>query len=166
MPLTLPLLVGLALLLFAALHDAAFRTVPNTVSALIVVCGVATRWMDGDLAGALPAALLVFLAAMACWHRGWMGGADVKLLGAAALLVPPLHIPAMLVSVAIAGGALTIPYLAARRRLVVPATVKPVSMMARVLRTERRRLRNGGPLPYAVAIAVGVGIAVARGGVS
>ena len=154
-----------ALLLTAALHDAAFRTVPNRVAVLLAGCGIALRISAGDLPAGLAAAGLVFAAATICWRRGWMGGADVKLLGAAALLVPPLQVPALLAAVAIAGGLLTLPYLLARNRLARAATGRPTSLLARVARTERRRLRQGGPLPYAVAIAAGAGFTVLQGAV-
>ena len=41
---------------------------------------------------ALSAAGIVFGVALVCWLRGWMGGGDVKLLGACALLVPPVAV--------------------------------------------------------------------------
>ncbi len=157
------LAAGLALLVFAALHDAAFRTVPNTVCAGLALCGLLMRGLDGDLPSALAAALLVFACAFICWRLRWMGGGDVKLLGAVALLVPPVHVPMMLISICLAGGALTIPYIIARRRLRAPTGAKPATVIARVLRTERRRLRQGGPLPYAVAIAAGVCFAIVEG---
>jgi prepilin peptidase CpaA len=161
-----PLLAAIALLSAAALHDAAFRTIPNQLAAALALCGLALRASSGNLPGAIIAALIVFVAAAFCWRRGWMGGGDVKLLGATALLVPPGHVPMMLASVAIAGGALTLPYLAARRRLPPPALARPTAWHARILRAERWRLRRGGPLPYAVAIAAGAGIAIAQGGAS
>jgi prepilin peptidase CpaA len=161
----LPLLASAALLLVAAMHDAAFRTVPNTVSVLLALCGIALRLAAGDLPAGLAAALIVFAAATLCWRCGCIGGADVKLLGAAALLVPPLQVPAMIMAVALAGGALTLPYLIARNRLRRPAAGRPRLLLARVARAEQRRLRQGGPLPYAVAIAAGVSFAVMQGGI-
>jgi prepilin peptidase CpaA len=160
------LIAGILLLLAAALHDAAFRTVPNSLAAALGLCGLGLRALTGDLAGALLAALIVFVGAAFCWRRGWMGGGDVKLLGAAALLVPPLHVPMMVASIAIAGGVLALPYLAARNRLRVRTGCRPATLAARILRVERWRLHRGGPLPYAVAIAAGVCITIVHGGVS
>ena len=166
MPIEALILVGAALLATAALHDAAFRTVPNLVCAALALCGLALRFQTGDLLGGTVAATIVFAAATGCWLRRWMGGGDVKLLAAAALMVPPMQVPAMLALIALAGGVLTLPYLAARHRLPAPATRRPASMLARIVRTERRRLRQGGPLPYAVAIAAGVGMVIIQGGPS
>ena len=80
---------GLALFGLACLQDWAMRLVPNRVPAAIAVIGLALRLGDGTaLAGVLMAAA-VFGGAFFCWRRGWLGGADVKLLGAGALLAPP-----------------------------------------------------------------------------
>ncbi len=159
----IPVIVGAALLATAAIHDAAFRTVPNTVCAALAGCGLLVRALDGNLPGAIIAALIVFSLATVCWSLRWMGGGDVKLVTAASLLVAPMQVPAMLVAVALAGGILTLPYLVARHRLPAPAGVKPSGIVARALRAERRRLRQGGPLPYAVAIAAGVAMIVFQG---
>jgi prepilin peptidase CpaA len=94
-----------------------------------------------------------------------MGGADVKLFGASALLVPPMLVPSMVMCITIAGGVLALIYLAARRRVTRPGHGRPDRMVARVLRIERWRLRRGGPLPYAVAIATGVVFVMSHGGV-
>ncbi len=119
--------------------------------------------MSGDLKGALLASLAVFLVAALCWRRGWIGGGDVKLLGAAALLVPPFQVPLMVGFVAFAGGLLALPYLATRGRLHVRNSARPIGLAARVLRAECWRLRRGGPLPYAVAIAAGVCVTLLQG---
>ena len=157
------LLASAVLLVVAALHDAAFRTVPNTVCGALALCGLILRVLDGNALGAVLAAAIVFVIATLCWIRRWMGGGDVKLVTAASLLVAPMQVPTMLVAVALAGGLLTLPYLLARHRLPAPASAKPANIVGRVLRAERRRLRQGGPLPYAVAIAAGVAMIVFQG---
>ena len=94
-----------------------------------------------------------------------MGGGDVKLLGAVALVVPAAAIPSFILTVAIAGGLLALAYLLARALL--PASGTPAvaaSLAARVWRAERWRIRRGGPLPYAVAIAAGGVLALLQGG--
>ena len=154
---------GLVLLFAAGLHDVAFRTVPNRLTGAIALCGLSLRAATGDLVVGVVAMLLVLALALLCWHRGWMGGGDVKLIAAAALLVPPRQVPVMLVSVAIAGGVLALPYLVARRRLHVNPHGRPASLFGRIVRAERWRLRRGGPLPYAIAIALGAGAAIAQG---
>ena len=157
------LLAGMGLLIAAALHDAAFRTVPNQCAAILALCGLALRMVAGNLPGAMLAAVLVLLVTMFFWRRGWMGGGDVKLLCAVTLLIPPIQVPAMLCFVALAGGVLALPYAILRKRLPAPSGARPTVLWARVFRAERHRLRRGGPLPYAVAIAAGAGIAIVRG---
>ena len=157
------LLAAAAVLVVSAAHDAAFRTVPNSFSVVLALCGIALRAGSGDLLAATLAALIVFAAAVFCWRRGWMGGGDVKLLAAAAFIAPPGQVPMMLAWITIAGGFLTLPYLIARRRLSVPARRQHAGMPARIARAERWRLHRGGPLPYAVAIAAGTGFTLFQG---
>ena len=84
-----------------------------------------------------------------------MGGGDVKLLGATALAVPPGSVPTLVFVMGMAGGLLSLFYLAARRLVHAPSATRPRSLIARALRVERWRIRRGGPLPYACAIAAG-----------
>ncbi len=155
---------GAAILAAAALHDVAARTIPNRNCLAIAALGLALRWADGHLAAALLLGLTVFAGAAFCWRRGWLGGGDVKLLAAAAVLVPPGGVLGMLCDTALAGGLVALVYLAARR-WPASATLQPPTanisgggsrpLLPRVLRAERWRLRRGGPLPYGSAIALG-----------
>lgn len=158
------LVIGVALLLVAALHDVAARTVPNSLVLAVAGAGLAAQALAGELTYALPAALAVFVGAAICWRRGWMGGGDVKLLAAAALVVPPVLVPSMLASTALAGGLLASVYLVARRRVRLRRGPRPPHLVSRAVRAERWRLRRGGPLPYAVAIASGACFVLTRGG--
>jgi prepilin peptidase CpaA len=153
----LPVVAGLLLLVAAALHDVAARTVPNAMSAMIAVAGFVARLMDQRLALGLGVCVAVFLAAAICWRRGWMGGGDVKLLAAVALLVPPSSVGPLLLDVALAGGVLAIAYLVLRALVPSPPLRRrrPRSFPARVLRAEQWRIHRNCPLPYASAIAAG-----------
>jgi prepilin peptidase CpaA len=144
-----------ALLVFAALHDVAARTIPNWVSALLAIDGLALKSFDGQLRLGLAAGAAVFLLAAVLWRGGFMGGGDVKLLGAAAIVVPPSLAAAFIVSVCLAGGALALLYLALRRVVAPPGATRPRWRLARILRAERRRIRQCRSLPYACAIATG-----------
>ena len=160
---TVGAIAGLGLLVAAAVHDVMARTVPNRVSALIALCGLVAQlaraaltvsgWSGLGLS--LLASVAVFIVAAMMWRRGWMGGGDVKLLAAAALLVPAGLVTTLIMATAISGSVLSLFYLAARRRLPRPLPGRPPSLVARIVRVERWRLRRGGPLPYAVAIASG-----------
>ena len=148
------------LLLLAAAHDVATRTVPNWISAVLLAAGLGLRLAGGGLMLGLLAAAIVFVAAVFCWRRGWMGGADVKLLAAASLVVPPGLVLSLLLAVSLAGGILLIVSYALHvgvRRLPVSGSASSRSdgLLARIRRVERRRIRRLESLPYASAIAAG-----------
>src|SRR4051794_12919665 len=113
--------VTAALLAFAALHDLATRTVPNWVSIAILACGVTLQAIAGSLLTATGLGLLVFLLATTLWLRGWLGGADVKLLGAAAVAVAPGAVGSLLLDVSLVGGVLALLYLALSRLVPHPS---------------------------------------------
>ena len=152
-------LLAAALLILAAGCDILTRLIPNAIPAALAVLGLALRLIDGSWPWALLAGGVVFGLCFLCWLRGWMGGGDVKLLGACALAVPPAAVFPMVTLVAIAGGALAFLYLAARRVVPrpapLPAGLRPRGFLGRALRAERWRLSRGVALPYAVAIAIG-----------
>jgi len=155
------MLLGLAVLLLvlASLRDIATRIVPNGIPLALAAVGIADSALHGRLALGLIAGVLVFGFAFLCWRMRWIGGADVKLLGAAALLVPPTAVASLVLATAVAGGLLGLLYLLARRLIAAPpsrgAAARHASLLARVWRAERWRLHRGCPLPYACAIACG-----------
>ena len=158
------LLLSLLLLAIAALHDVVTRTVSNGLVAALAATGLGIQVLQGELLMAALAALAVFSVAALGWQRGWMGGGDVKLLGAAALLVPPSSVPTMIAAITMAGLPLAIIYLLCRHRITLRRGLVPPGLLGRIARIERRRLRRGGPLPYAVAIASGVAFIIATEG--
>ena len=150
------ILASIAVLLTASLHDIIARTVPNGMALALAVLGLGIRVTNGNLLTGMLAGTIVFVAAAFVWRRGWMGGADVKLLGAAALVVPPSAVTDFIVAVSLTGGALALFYLAARRFVPVNHSgMRPRSLLGRAFRAECWRIRRGGPLPYACAIAAG-----------
>jgi prepilin peptidase CpaA len=167
-------IAGAVMLVMAALHDVVARTVPNQLAAAIACAGLVGQCAalaaslgnalstGGSLADgffragmAMLASAGVFVAAALAWRRGWMGGGDVKLLGAASSLMPAVLVPTLLMATSLAGGVLALVYLVARRRLARPGSGRATGLLARAVKAERWRLRRGGPLPYAVAIASG-----------
>ncbi len=146
---------GMTLFGIAMFRDVMVRLVPNEVPLAIAALGAALRALDGNLLASLAASALVFLAAALCWRRGWLGGADVKLFGAGALLVPPTAAFGFVLSSCLAGGVLAVGYWLLGRVTAPPSIARPAGLLRRLIRVERRRLRRGGPLPYAVAIAAG-----------
>jgi prepilin peptidase CpaA len=157
-PIDLLLFAGVLLLAFAALHDIGFRTVPNRVSAALLGCGIVLRLVDGgshELVWGLLCGAAVFMVTYTCWRFGWMGGADVKLLTASAVFVPPGMVPTLLLMTSLAGGLIAMVYLVGSRMVPRPRPDRPSGLVRRALRCELRRLRRRGPLPYAAAIAAG-----------
>ncbi len=157
-----------ALLLLAALRDIASRIIPNAVALAIAGLGVALRIRAHDLPISLAAAAALFLLAAFCWRRGWMGGGDVKLLAAAALLLPPRLVPGYVLAVALAGGVLGLLYLGLgaflRRRAHAAAPRRSASLLRRTLRAEAWRIRRRFSLPYGCAIAAGALFALLQPG--
>jgi len=148
-------LAGITGLLLAAMHDLVARTVPNRLAAALAVTGIALRAVAGGLGAGLLIGAVVFCLTALCWKRGWMGGGDVKLFAATAILVPPALTFSFVTAVALSGGLLALGYLLARRLVAPPSAQRPRNLLARALRVERWRIRRGGPLPYACAIAAG-----------
>jgi prepilin peptidase CpaA len=149
------LVASIAILLAAALHDIATRTVPNWMAGLLALLGVASQLLHFPQYSGFIASLIVFLASAICWRRGWMGGGDVKLLAAASLVLPPGNVVMFIAAVALSGAVLAIIYLAARRVVAAPSGRRPQNFCARALRAEQWRIHRAGPLPYALAIAAG-----------
>jgi len=148
---------AILLLVWAALHDLAARTVPNRLSAGILVLGLALRAMDHSLLLSLTAALVCFVLLFALWLAGLVGGGDVKLWSATVLLIPP-HLQAELAffyRVLLGGGGLAILYISLRFFIHRPRTSRPQSLVRRVLRAEAWRISRRAPLPYAFAISGG-----------
>ena len=158
----LPILAGAALLACAALHDIGFRTVPNRVSVALLLIGLLLRALQGDILAGLLCGLAVFACTYAFWRFGWMGGADVKLLTAAAVFVPPPMVPTLVIGTSLAGGILALIYVVGSRFAArQPPRARSAGLLQRALRCELRRLRRRGPLPYAAAIATGGWLAIA-----
>jgi prepilin peptidase CpaA len=154
------LMICVLLLMGSGLHDLIARSIPNAIPAAIALLGAATRLLNGEVVGALVAGVLISVAAVFCWRRGWLGGGDVKLLAAAAIALPPVSVLPFIAAVAIAGGLLALIYLAARPLTFSHPASRPAGLFARALRVERWRIGRGGPLPYACAIAAGFVFAI------
>ena len=98
-----------------------------------------------------------------------MGGADVKLLGAVAIVLPPGVVSMFAIAMSLAGAAHAITYMLARRvvtpppPLASPGAPSSRRLLSRALRAERWRISRGGPLPYACAIAFGFLFVICNG---
>jgi prepilin peptidase CpaA len=150
------LCVLLALLLcFAALHDIATRTVPNWVSVGILSCAIMLHAFAGGLIGGLLVGLLVLIITFFFWRRGWLGGADVKLLAATSAAMPFAMFGVLLIATAFAGGLVAVVYLVLGLLVKRPSPGARATLLRRVLKAEAWRIHHHAPLPYATAIAIG-----------
>jgi prepilin peptidase CpaA len=147
--------LSVGLLLTAALHDAAVRTIPNWIPASLVVAGLILRVQQGNTPAGLGIAALLLTILVVLWLRGFIGGGDMKLIPAVALVLPPSDAPVFVLSVAIAGGVLALIYLALSVVVRRPGPGPRRGLAARLLKAEAWRIHRRGPLPYAVAIAAG-----------
>ncbi len=143
------------LLLAAALHDFAFRTVPNWLSCALLGIGLLIHSLDRHLLYSVGSVVILFVAAALCWRRGLMGGGDVKLLAAASSVLPVGGRFDFVLLVALAGGVLAMLYLILQRIIRTTSHRKPTRIVGRILRAERWRIARRAPLPYASAIATG-----------
>ncbi len=150
-------IIATALLLYAALHDIAARTVPNWLPAVLAFIGICARLIDHSLLSGGMVAALTFAILFVIWLLGAMGGGDVKLWAATALLIPPMLQPELdfVLRVVVFGGLLAIFYLSLRLWVRKPSASRPNGCVARVLRAEAWRIGRRAPLPYACAIAGG-----------
>lgn len=159
------MLASFAILLLAACHDVVSRTVPNWMSMLIACFGVTAAAVSDRLFISTGIGLAIFIGAALCWRRGWMGGADVKLLGAIAIVLPPDLVSMFAIAMSVAGAIHAVIYLLARRVVTPPVRgPRPRQLLSRALRAERWRISRGGPLPYACAIAFGFLFVICNGG--
>lgn len=156
--------VALTALLASAWTDLKDRIIPNELAGLVAASGMGLSLMlrpeQTWIAFAAAALVLSGLGVLA--HYGVMGGGDVKLIGAATLLVPPGHIGQLMAFIAIAGGLLSVVYLLARYTLVHRSKRKlqpefgKIADSAGWFSSECARMAAGGPMPYALAILGGV----------
>ncbi|MGY2735350.1 A24 family peptidase [Sphingomonas sp. UYP23] len=107
------LLAMLALLLVSAgIQDARTREIANWKNAAIAVLAPFYWWACGlavwpDMASQFGIALVVFALFVAAFQFGWMGGGDVKMIGALALWLPLVPLVWMLIVMSLVGGVLT-----------------------------------------------------------
>ena len=138
------LVVLAALLVSAGIQDARTREIANWKNAAIAVLAPVWWWANDlsawpDMATQLGLALIVFALFVAAFQFGWMGGGDVKMIGALALWLPLVPLTRMLIVMSLVGGALTL-----------------------ILILERAVRRRSGQIevPYGVAIAIAALIAL------
>jgi prepilin peptidase CpaA len=139
------------LMLVAALTDVTTFIIPNRVSAALALAFLPAAFLIGLPFATIGVCLIVGFAALLCvmgmFAAGWIGGGDAKLFAAAALWLGLPAIGSFLAWTAIAGGALALALLAARKAS-APLTARGPAWIGRLLEPK-------GDVPYGVAIAFG-----------
>lgn len=147
------LIVFPALAIVAALSDATTMTIPNWISAALVLAFFPTALAVGlppaTVGLSIALALGALVAGVAMFALRWIGGGDAKLFAASALWLGLAGAAPFLLWTAIAGGALALALLGARRMAAdVGVPFRQPGWMERLLAPE-------GDIPYGIAIAVG-----------
>jgi prepilin peptidase CpaA len=140
-----------AILVAAAAEDVRARTIPNHLTAALVLLYPA-HVLAGPTAADWPAAILLALLVIALgmvpFARGWMGGGDVKLLAAAMLWAGPAAALPFLIVTAVAGGGFALVMLGGHR-FAVADTCRACGW------PDLGDAFLGRDIPYALAIAAG-----------
>jgi len=143
-------LKSMTFLLLAALmasSDVASRRIPNQLTALAAIGGLAWGLMAGGLAGlgqALLGGAVGFGLFFFFYLLGALGAGDVKALGALSCFLAPLPALMLFVLTTFAGGVMAVALMIAARQIWRPAP--------------------GNNLPYGLAIASGALLLVLQGG--
>jgi len=140
-----------------ACYDVATRRIPNALTAITALSGLAWGLIAGGPSGGLEALLggATGFALMALFYfLGAVGAGDVKALGALATFLNPMGAVYLLVFTTLAGGVMAVFYVVASRR-----EGKPSGLAALRLGS------TGLSLPYGLAIFVGALALVSLGGI-
>ncbi len=139
-------------LITAALKDVTSFTIPNWIPGGLVLCffpAAMVAHLPLPEIGAFALTGLIALAAgVGMFALGWCGGGDAKLLAAAALWLGPKAALPFVLATALAGGALGLGLILARKGLVGAAASAGPAWLSRLFAQD-------GDLPYGIAIAVG-----------
>jgi prepilin peptidase CpaA len=140
------LLLGAALFVITAYGDVTTRRIPNALVAAVAALGLFRITFSGDASAVLytiAASGAIFVATFLLFWRGLLGGGDVKLMSATALLVGYHDLTAFLFVMSICGALISLAVLA--RQKLAPPTASPGQ---EPLQTSARLT-----VPYGVAIA-------------
>ncbi|MDO9527030.1 MAG: prepilin peptidase [Gemmobacter sp.] len=150
---TIPALVGIVVfgtaMVWAAVSDAATRTIPNCISILMLAGYCLLAPLAGfslrDMGASAGAAGLVGIVLVVFFARGWIGGGDAKLITATTLWLGPDQLLNFLLWTSVVGGLLAVAALAFRGVPMNTAGAMPVWVS--------RTLGRSGGIPFALAIA-------------
>ena len=141
------LIVGICIFAVVAYGDIRTRRIPNEMIVAILVLAAFRIAIDGDpRAGlfTLTASATLFVSTFLLFWRGLLGGGDVKLIGATALLVGYHNLFEFLFVMSVSGALMAVAVLARDRLGRRQATAPPA---------EDQEISARLTVPYGVAIA-------------
>jgi prepilin peptidase CpaA len=141
------LIVGICIFAVVAYGDIRTRRIPNEMIVAILVLAAFRIAIDGDpRAGlfTLAASAALFISTFLLFWRGLLGGGDVKLIGATALLVGYHNLFEFLFVMSVSGALMAVAVLARDRLGRRQATAPPA---------EDQEISARLTVPYGVAIA-------------
>ena len=145
-----------ALVISAALTDAASYTIPNRLNLALAAAYPAAALILGRPLGEIGVGMAIgfgaLLVAVGLFAAGWIGGGDAKLFAAVSLWLGWPSVVSFLIASALAGGALAILLLNVRATWLKPYLAGAPPWVAKLT-------TSGEAVPYGVAIAVGALIA-------
>ena len=159
----LPVLLAVGLFLIAAVNDLRERRIPNWISVALLALYAVLAVLDPAkmlIWQSLLTGLGVFAVLFVLFRFGYMGGGDVKLWTATAVLVGPHYVMPLLVLTTVAGLAIALPYYLSR--LVMHVRLKTLWEWIPVWSLEHEKLPDG----VAIAFGGSVCFALRMGAVS
>ncbi len=140
-----------AMAILAAVYDARSMTIPNWISIVLAISYVPVAFIVGlpmaDIGWSVGIGFIALVLGIALFAFRILGGGDAKLLAASAMWVGLSGLLPFLLYTALAGGALSLFLLLARKWMpLMPVVVGPQWM--------QRLLEPKGDIPYGIAIAV------------
>jgi prepilin peptidase CpaA len=151
-PLGLMLAIFPAGVIAAALKDATSFTIPNWISAALVVIffpvALVLRLPGEAMIACAASAAAALVCGMGLFSLGWCGGGDAKLMAACALWLGWPAALTFLLATGVAGGALAAGLMTARKGVVGALMASGPGWIGRLFQPD-------GDLPYGLAICVG-----------
>lgn len=96
-------------MLMIGVIDARTRLIPDALTALLVLCGLALGFLEGDISWLGPAIAFAFFGAQWALSGGrWVGSGDVLLAGALALLLGSWQRTVLMLFLAYIGGSIVV----------------------------------------------------------
>jgi len=146
------LLMFPVLVVTAALRDVTSYTIPNWISAALILAFFPVALVQGVslemLGGHLAIGITALATGMLMFALGWIGGGDAKLFAAAALWLGWPAVTPFVMITAIAGGALAVLLLGLRKSPLQPLLETGPAWLGRLA-------THGESVPYGAAICVG-----------